>query len=199
MKSLTLEEAAEWPQRPVWGYLQEQLRTGFANIGATEGLSALRALNKEWEGLQAVLQVKKATDPLSLGYAAALASETYQRGLSVLNDALQLMTSAGLTEWKRLTEEVDAANKDNEQQQIRRGMLEHHERQLRLLDQLQLDASHLVYQARRCEECLRKTRVEIATMRFGDAGKSVDVVVDALNSTIRQAKEVQEELKRVGY
>ena len=116
------------------------------------------------------------------------------------------MSSAGLTERKRLeweisevTRELRAGSEDDDRLQIKRDTLALHEQRLRLLDQLQLGADHLVLQARRCEASLQRTRVEIAAMRYGGAGESIDAVVDALNSTMREVIEVQQELKKFGY
>lgn len=199
-------EAAVRMQRTGTLHLRERLQIGFANVGSSDGLIALRALNTEWEQLEPTLQARKATDPLSLQRAAALASEAYERGLSVLQDALELMNAAGLTErtrleWEigRLQEEAAVARVDPERARIRQDTLDLHTQRLRLLDQLQLGAEHLIYQARRCEASLQKARVEVAAMRVGGADANIDAVVDALNGTIRQVKEVQEELQRLGY
>ncbi len=199
-------EATVLIQRTSTLQFRERLHVGFSNVGSNEGLSALRALNTEWEQLQPTLQVRKATDPLALQHAAGLASETYQRGLSVLNDALDLMNAAGLTERKRLEweigrlqEDAEAAEDDPEPERIRQETLDLHTERLRRLEQLQGGADHLIHQARRCGASLQQTRVDIATMRLGGVDASIDAVVDALNGTIVQAKEVQEEFQRLGY
>ncbi|MBI2917814.1 MAG: hypothetical protein HYY01_07440 [Chloroflexi bacterium] len=186
--------------------LQQRLEVGFSNVGSKEGLATLRALNIEWEQLERALQARKATDPLSLGQAAGLAFETYQSGLSALNDALGLLNASGLAErrrleWEitRLTEDLNARGDQAERQRIGRNTLLLLEQRLRLLGQLQLGADHLVYQARRCEASLQQARVEIAAMRLGSAGERIGSLVEALGGTVQQVKEVQEELKRLGY
>lgn len=196
----------EQAQYPALRLLQQRLEIGFLNVGSNEGQSALRDLNNGWEQLERLLQARKATDSLSLGHLASLAHETYERGLGVLNDALLLMASSGFNERKRLEWEItrikehDNASKDDaERHQIRRDTLSLHEQRLHLLDQFQLWADRLVYQARRCEASLQQTRVDIAAMRLDGTGQRIDDVVEALNGTIQEVKEVHEELKRLGY
>jgi vacuolar-type H+-ATPase subunit E/Vma4 len=57
----------------------------------------------------------------------------------------------------------------------------------------------LLYQAQRCEDSLHAARVELATIRAGNTKTSVDSVIQALEEKIKQVKEVQDELTRMGY
>ena len=59
--------------------------------------------------------------------------------------------------------------------------------------------NQLVSQAVRCQSTLNTTRLELAAIRAGGSETSVDSVIAALEGTIQRAKEVQEELKRIGY
>ena len=205
---LTLRQvrADEQAQEAAVRSLKQRLDVGFGDVGSNEGAATLHALNAEWGQLEPVLLDRKATDPLSLGEALNVSRETYERGLSALRDALALLSSAGLAERKRLeweiaqlTGEINADAEGGYRQQIKQDTLSLHEQRLRLLEQLEMGAAHLIFQARRCEVALQRTRVEIAAMRYGGAGEGIDAVVQALSTTMEQVKEVQEELKRYGY
>ncbi len=87
------------------------------------------------------------------------------------------------TEWIRVSEDRLASRKQS----------------LDLVDQLQLRVGQLLFQAERCEASLYRTRIEVAAIRTGSSETSVDSVIQALQATIQQVKEVQEELKRLGY
>ena len=188
--------------------LREVLKSGFATLGFTEGQSALKVLNEEFDQLRSAFAAGDGADPLSFQHVARLAEETHRRGLSVLEDALELRGSVGPAERARLESEVTrleretAETKDDEAQAERMGIkldtLALHRQRLLLVDQMQLRLEHLLFQARRCEASLHRTRVEVAGARAGGSARAVDAVVDALQSTIQRVKEVQEELKRMG-
>ena len=57
----------------------------------------------------------------------------------------------------------------------------------------------LLHQCESCEASLHRTRIEIAALKADTAESSVRALTDTLRMTINQAKEVQEELKRLGY
>ena len=199
------QEALERAQRQ---QLREVIESGFATLGFTEGQSALNDLNEEFDQLRSALATGDDTDPLSFQHVTRLAEETHRRGLSVLEDALELRGWVGPAERTRLESEVTrlereiARTKDDEAQAERTGIkldtLSLHRQRLLLVDQTQLRLEHLLYQARRCEASLHRTRVEVAGARAGSSAHAVDAVVGALQRTIQQVKEVQEELRRMG-
>ena len=189
--------------------LYEALRSGFMSIGSSEGLKACDHLAGEYEQLQPVLTHRSDNDPLSISHLPALAGETYRRGLNVLSDALELMKTVNTPERDRLQSEiaelerdVEASKEDEgqaERLRIREDTLASHRRLLEMLDQLRLRADQLLYQVGRCEGALHHTRIELAAVRAGSSQTRVDSVIEAMERTIHQAKEVQEELKRIGY
>jgi len=69
---------------------------------------------------------------------------------------------------------------------------------LAMLDRLQLHIDRLVHQARRCESSLRDAQVELAAVRASGSKTSIDAVIESLQFTIRQVKEVQDELDGLG-
>jgi hypothetical protein len=68
-----------------------------------------------------------------------------------------------------------------------------------MLTNLQLRVEELLHQAERCEASLSKTHVDLADLKAGASGASVDSVIVTLQKTIERAKEVQAELKKLGY
>ena len=57
----------------------------------------------------------------------------------------------------------------------------------------------LLYQAKRCEAALGKTRIELAALKADASETGVSTVIEALRKTIDRASEVQAELKQMGY
>ncbi|MBI2171475.1 MAG: hypothetical protein HYU30_05575 [Chloroflexi bacterium] len=201
-------EQASLAQAEVEG-LRERLKAGLADMESAHGQEALRGLEEEFHKLQAVFERRMDTDPLAIVQVPALATETYRRGLSVLAYALDLM-SAGLgpnrnrlqAEIAKLDREVKSSRAD-ESQRARMEVLEErlasHKQRLAMLDQLQVHVDQLLNQAHRCEASLHSARIELALLRAGASKTSVDSVIAALKETIRRAKEVQDELTRLGF
>ena len=138
-----------------------------------------------------------------------LAGETYRQGLSVLSDALELMEVAHTSDTERLKRdisglegEVEALKGDQSQAErlrIREDTLASHRQRLDMLGQLQVHIDQLLYQAGRCEASLHRARIELAGIKTGSSQTGVDSVIEALRDTLLRAKEVQDELKRLGY
>jgi len=55
------------------------------------------------------------------------------------------------------------------------------------------------HQAERCEASLSITHVDLVDLKAGASGASVNSVIVTLQKTIERAKEVQAELKKLGY
>ena len=183
------------------GRLRERLQDGLLEADAGHGLNVLNGLVREYELLASN---SRRNDLLYLHGIDALVDETYRRGISVLGDALDLLKAAKASGRERVETEVaqlekDAESADEDRRGFLRDMLAAHRKRLEMLDLLQLRIDELVYQAYRCETSLQHTRIELAGIRAGSSETSVDSVTEALNSTINQAKEVQMELKRLGY
>ena len=77
-------------------------------------------------------------------------------------------------------------------------MASHRER-LEMIDQQQFRVDELLYQCDRCEASLSRTRIELASLQAGSSDSSVSAVTETLRRTITQAKEVQEEMRRLGF
>ena len=202
------EERARLEKAEV-GQLRDALQRGFSNVGSAEGLKALTQLVDEYEELQPALGHKRVTDLPSTSLVPSLAGETYRQGLNVLSDALELMRAARTPDRERLEREItglerevealEADESQAERLRIKEDTLASHRQRLGILEQLQLSVDQLLFQAGRCEASLHRTRIELAAIRIGSSETSVDSVTEALRRTIQQAKEVQDELRRLGY
>jgi hypothetical protein len=204
-----LEEARTRTERAELERLREKLEEGFPSLEFPKGARALQGLEEEFSKLRLVLEDRQEATPLSIISLPALADETYQRGLSVLADALELMRSIHGPDRKRLEAEIEELEReaeysgDDESQRvltlIREDTLASHRQRLAMLDQLQLRVEQLLHLAGRCEASLHRTLIELAAIRAGSLENSIDSAVEALQETVRRAKEVQEELHRLGY
>jgi len=196
-------------ERAELGQLQDVLQSGFSGINSEAGASALNDLVHEYKELQPIVSRKKRTDPLSIGRISALAEETYRQGLSVLTDALDLARAIGSSGTERLEtevvdleKEIQRLRRDESQAEllkIREATVKSHKERLGMIKDQQLRVDQLLYQADRCEASLNRTRMELAALKAESAEASVSGVIETLRGTINQAREVQEELKKLGF
>ena len=203
------EEARAKAEQADLARLRERLEEGFPSVGSTLGLRALRGLDEEFFKLGPVLEGPGDTVPLSLSAVPAMAGEAYHRGLKVLADALELMRAVDGPERGRLEAEIselegeiESSTHDDSQRPrtlILEDTLASHRQRLGMQEQLRLRADQLLHLAGRCEATLHRTRVELAGIRAGGLESGVDPVLEALQETVRRAKEVQEELRKLGY
>ena len=189
--------------------LRERLEEGFPSLDSARGVRAVKGLEEEFSKLGPVLEGYADTVPLFLAAVPALTGETYHRGLSVLADALELMRAIHGPNREQLEAEIAdlegeiATFEHNDSQRARTLILEEtlasHRQRLGMLEQLRLRADQLLHLAGRCEASLHRTRIEVAAIKAGSLENSVDSVVTVLQETVHRAKEVQEELHRLGY
>ena len=189
--------------------LREELRVGLSGVGSAEGLRVFSRLVAAYERLDTTLSLQADSDLARTSHVPALAEETYRRGLSVLCDALELMRLAdgsSVNDLEKsvfeLEEELEASRATGTRRdrlRIREKVLASHRERLDMHDQLRSSVDQLLFQAHKCEDSLHRTRVELVAIRTGTAEASVDSVIEALQRTVTQAKEVQQELKRLGY
>ena len=178
-------------------------------MGSYSGLKAVRGLEEEFSKLGPVLENHGWTTSISLAAVPSLAKETHRRGLSVLGDALELMKAVdGPTREEletviaNLESEIKSFEQDGNQRTktlILEDTLASHRQRLGMQDQLRLRSEQLLHLASRCEATLNLTRIQVVGIRTGGLESGVDSVVEALNQTVSRAKEVQEELQKLGY
>ena len=188
--------------------LKDEIQTGFSRVNLADGLKALQELVYEYEQLQPVLGRRRETDPLAVGRIPALAEETYRQGLGVLAGCLDLMKEIRSPNNQKLEAEVadlesqiGTMEKDETQTErlsILKATVASHKERLGLIQQQSLRVDELLHQSDSCEASLHRTRIELAAMKVDNVDARASAVTDALQSTINQAKEVQEELKKLG-
>ena len=187
--------------------MRDILQAGFSDIDCTEGLNTLTQLSREYEQLQAFIESGAHTDPIPATLVPELAADTYRQGLGVLSDSFELSRAARSSserlnrEIAELKEEIRTIKGDGSQTRhlkIKEETLESHVQRLSLLDQIQFRVEQLLFQAGRCEALLHRTRLELVTIRTGNSETSVDSVIEALQGTLCQVAEAQEELRILG-
>ncbi len=189
--------------------LKDDIQTGFSRVNLAEGLKALQELVHEYEQLQPVLDRGSQTDPLAVAHIPALAEETYRQGLGVLAGCLDLMREIRSPNNQKLEEEaadlesqIGVMEKDdtqNERLSILKATVASHRERLSLIQQQSLRVDELLHRSDSCEASLHRTRMELAALKADNLDARVSAVTNALQSTINQAKEVQEELKKLGF
>ena len=189
--------------------LREATQSGLSKINSSKGLKAMEELVYEYKELQHVLDHKKETDPLSFAHIPILAEETYRQGLSVLADVLEIAYVIHSSDKERLGKEkeklereIESLEADRTQEalvRIKKATVVSHKERLDMIKQQELRVDKLLYQCDRCEASLHRTRIELASLKTESSETSVSAVTETLQKTINQAKEVQEELKRLGY
>lgn len=189
--------------------MRETLRNGFSSIASNDGLKALDQLVNEYERLQARIQRMPGSDQMFVAQIPALAEETYRQGLRLLQSVLELILAIHLSDKKgleadisRLHKEIETLGSDESQSsrvEIRKSALASHMERLELLNQQELRAEEFLYRSNLSEAALQRTRIELAALTAGSSETGVNAVGETLRNTIEQAKEVQEELRRLGY
>ncbi len=189
--------------------LRDDLQAGLSATSWPEGMRAAERLERDYDQLQLSLQHSSGSNQLAVPHIFTLARETYWRGLSVLSDALELMKASHLPDRSGIEAEIhvlEEAGRDSggcegsdELLAIQKERLAFYRQRLELLDRLDLSVGRLLVQAERCDASLHRASIELAAIRSGSSESSVDAVVHALQGTIERAKEVQEELKRIGF
>ena len=186
---------------------RERLQIGFLDAGSSEGLRAVQALVHEYEHLQTILVSRRLSDHLSIAHIPVLVDETYQLGLGVLGHALELVKTIQSphnqrlrTEITNLESEILVLEKDDPHSaraQIKEQILISHKERLELISRLELRVDELLHQVNRCEATLHRTRIELAALKTDSTETSVSEVIQTLQKTILQAKEVHEEMKKL--
>jgi hypothetical protein len=127
----------------------------------------------------------------------------------VLADALELASVVNSSDKERLEaeiaefgKEIASLKKDEaqaEQVEIKEATISSHKERLDMVKAQEINMDKLLYQCNCCEASLHRTRIELAALKAHSSEKSVTEVTETLEQTLAQAKEVQAELKRLGY
>ena len=187
----------------------ESLQHGFSRNELTQGLEALQQLAYEYTQLQSLLERRKGDQSLLVAHIPALAEESYRQGLSVIEHAQELEQATRPSDRERLESEVIQLEREIQTltqgggQGTRRKVLEEtlasHRERLRLMERQSLRVEELLYQAGRCEASLNRARLELLSLSADGSQGAVDAVTETLRRVIQQTRDVQEELKELGF
>lgn len=203
------EDPSEAAEQEELTQLRASLEKDFSALSWAAGLKSLAELEYEYQQLQALLDSFDDFGGLSANHVPRLARETYRQGLKVLSNARELMQAVHASHREKL--EVEIAELESEVETMRQEQapaervryreetIGSHRRRLALLDQQQPRVDELLYQAELCEASLARAHIELAALRAGESDSSVSTVTSTLQSTIDVAREVQEELRQMGF
>jgi len=187
--------------------LHEDLKFEFQRVAYIDGLSILSSLTTHYNQLGDILSGRSYRDPLGVSLVPALAGEVYRQGLSVLWDTIDIIDVAEVSDRKKLEQDISRLENEtsafekkklrSEQVHLKEEILASHRVRLEMLDQLDLRIEQLLHQARRCDAILEATQVEITTSRINGSKAGVDSIIKTLQATLRQVKEVQDELDNI--
>lgn len=175
-----------------------------------QGFKTLLELEYEHGQLQSALRRRKETEPLAVTYIPSLAGEVYRQGVSVLRDGLELLEairSPGeeklMAEMRELESGIETLKREGTdvasvKARLREEKLASHQQRLEAIQRQHLRVDELLHQAGRCVATLGQTGLELAALKAEGAGTSIGAVTETLRKTIEEAREVQEELKRLG-
>ncbi len=173
------------------------------------GLMTLLDVVYEYEQLKALLNRQKETEPLSVAYIPSLVDEAYQQAMTVLEGALELMRALRSVDRSRMEAEIAELQKEIEllrgdetqaaRVKIKEETIALESERLQMVKRQEIRVEELLHQARRCGAALNSTRIELTALKAESAETGVQAVTDTLRRTISQAKEVQEEMKRMGF
>jgi hypothetical protein len=165
-------------------------------------------LSDEFEAVAEVVGRSDSGSPANLAALLPdLAQETYGHGMSALSDAVDLLEFAEGPGHRRLVSELEeverrlaadaypderARSRDRERLTSHRQLLDRH-------GEARQRACDLLFEAERCSTALAEARIELAAARASGVHGDVDTVVQTLQATIRHVREVQDELRRLGY
>jgi hypothetical protein len=187
--------------------LHENLKFEFQSINHIDGLTILSSLTIHYKQLRATLSGRNYKDPLGVSLVPALAGEVYRQGLSVLWDTIEFINVVEMSDKKKLEQDIAQLENEiktserkksrDEQAYLKEEILTSYRERLTMLDQLDLRIEQLLHQVRRCDAILEAAQVEITTARISGSKAGVDLMIKTLQSTIRQVKEVQDELENM--
>ena len=184
----------------------ELLRLGFAEVDDPEALHILTGLMAWYQRLCPPIRSRRSIDPLYMSLVPALAAEIFKSGLSALSYALELtrMTRTAKTDPYGEVSQTTKDDKGPGASQIEvadfrlgeRWQASERARQA-MLGKVHLQIEHLLQEAHRCEIALERAQVELTSVRMSGNGNNANAAIHALQRTISQVKEVQDEFDQM--
>lgn len=189
--------------------LRETLEKQFKAEEMPNGTKALQELVYEYEQLLPLLDYRSDSESLRIAQIPGLAHEIYREGLNVLKNAFDLSMAIrspsretlenDVAELGAEIEQMRSAGESAERIRIKESTLDSTKERLMIVKRQQLRIDELFHGADRCEASLHRTRIELAAFKAGNTETSVSAVTEALRRTIDHAKEVQAELREMGF
>jgi hypothetical protein len=183
------------------------VHTGFSKIDSADGINALTDLGREHRKLLQVIRYKREIDSLSLAHIPILVEETFLQGLDVLSDTLELAKVIHPSDIDNLEKKLSTVGNEIERLcrynaespllEVKKAIFESHKERLDMIHQQALRYDTLLYQCARCEASLHRTRIELTALKTGNPATKISEMTETLRLTIKQAKEIQEEFKRL--
>lgn len=181
-------------------------RAGFVEIGFTRGVGALDGLTGVHHRLSALL-VSDIGFVSTLDEIRSVSAETYRLGLETLQKTLQLAITVESPDKQRLEKELaEIELKIDEMRDLgadesiiefRSATAASHRERLSKIGEQELKIERLLYECNRCEASLHRTEIDVSALKAQNAEASVARVTESLQRSVLDAKEVQEELKRL--
>jgi hypothetical protein len=195
-------------QRQSLDALKDTLVLDFEGSDMRDGRRALDQLSRAFHELEPAL-VRREADPLLLALMPRLSVELYREGLHALSDARSRGSARFSEESAELRKQIDEyaaeieALKDDplqaESVRLKQDYMDSDMRSLEILQANQLKFGRLVLQAMGCGVQLQQTRSDLLALRSGASTAGAEALIEAMQRTLEQAKQVQAEIRKLGF
>jgi serine/threonine protein kinase len=195
-------------ERENLGHQSEELRSAFESPDLRDGRRALDQISRAFEELEPQL-VRREMDPLLLALMPRLSVQIYRQGLNLLSDSCDFGDPYYTEEQERRRRQIEeyeaeiAALDDDPTQaeniSLKLGYMASEKKSLDIMQANQLKFGRLVLQARGCAIQLQEARNDLLGIRSGDRATDAESLIEAMQRTLQQAKEVQAEIRKLGF
>ena len=172
------------------------------------GFKSLLQLESEFKQLKTALARRTDGDFLTSAYMPLLVEETYERGLSVLDDGLSIILASQRPGEERLEGEASELERellalrtagggvDQERLRLKEQALSATQERLVMLKGRKEKATELLHQADLCVAALNRTRLELAGLKAEDSRARVDAAIASLRRATEESRAIQRELEQ---
>ncbi len=188
---------------------RDHLHDGFCTMKSGEGLRALNNLVREYGQLSSFLDRPGVVDRFTTAHLPGLAAETYSQALSILGSVLELLAGVSPSNKRALEAEITRTERqivalksdesESERLQMKEVALNALCQRVNLIKQQELQTEKLIHRSNLTVGELERTRIEIAAMKAGSSEAGITSLVESLRVNLDRAKEVQAELRKLGY
>ena len=186
----------------------EALGNRFAILKFGKGTSALLSLTSEYQKFERMLVRAKVSD-LVLTDVPDLAETTFRQGLNLLTIVVglaEVVFSPDIANLKSEVEELEleldllrkAANAESLVSIVEAKILSRNDRLSVIRDQA-LRIEKALYQCDRCQASIQRTRIEVSALIAESLNSGLVDTSQLLQKAMIEAKEIQDEVKKLGY